>query len=154
MISLSDCLDITKLKKLCEEFYKTFEVPHGIMDLDGSWVVTEGWQRACTGYFRQHPYCEELCIKSDGRILGKINDNIPLEYATDTCDHGLEHVCYPIVVRGQRIGTFWLGQFFYESPDLEMYRSIARKYSFDENDFLEVIASSPVISRDYVDKLM
>lgn len=152
-MKLSDCIDIRKLQKICTAFYSAFGIPHGIMDNEGTWVVSEGWQDACTRFFRVHPETKKLCINSDSRMLQIIGD-IRDDYKTDTCDVGLEHVSYPIVIADERVGSFWLGQFFYAPPDLASYRKMAKKYGFDEHDFIHAITRCPVVQRGQIDELM
>lgn len=62
----------------------------------------------------------------------------------------------PIVIGGKRMGNLFLGQFFFadESPDIEVFRSQARRYGFDEKEYLKAIERVPRWSRGKVITVM
>ncbi len=143
--------DPEKLRELMAAFYRAFKIPHSISDADGEWLVAEGWEDACTKFFRVHPESCAICQRSDARIVGLMRPNV---HTCDRCDHGLEHVGAPIVVGGQHVATFWLGQFFYSPPDLDFYRRYALRFGFPEEEFLKAITHCKVTTREEIDRLM
>lgn len=142
---------LDQLQELMAAFYKAFHVTHGISDADGQWLVTEGWEDACTKFFRVHPEACEVCRRSDARLVSQLKPNV---HTCRTCGHGLVDVGAPIVVNGEKVATFWLGQFFFQPPDREYYRRYAKQYGFPENEFLKAIAHCKVLARADVDRMM
>ncbi|MBL8254342.1 MAG: PocR ligand-binding domain-containing protein [Candidatus Competibacter sp.] len=140
-----------KLSELMAAFYQAFKIPHSISDADGEWLVAEGWEDACTKFFRAHPESCVICQRSDTRIVGLMKPNV---HTCDRCDHGLEHVGAPIEVNGQHVATFWLGQFFYSPPDLDFYRRYAMRFGFPEEEFLKAITHCKVTTHEEIDRLM
>jgi signal transduction histidine kinase len=62
----------------------------------------------------------------------------------------------PVVVGGKRLGSLFLGQFLFEdeTPDLEIFRSQARQYGFDEEAYLQAFDRVPSWKRETVDIVM
>lgn len=143
--------NLEELRALMASFYQAFKIPHSISDADGEWLVAEGWEDACTKFFRANPASSAICQRSDARIVGLMQANV---HTCDRCDHHLEHVGAPIVIGGQHVATFWLGQFFYSPPDLDFYRQRARQFGFPEEAFLKAIAHCKVTTRDEIDRMM
>ncbi|WP_300329836.1 ATP-binding protein [Accumulibacter sp.] len=143
--------DLNKLRELMAAFYQAFRIPHSISDADGEWLVTEGWEDCCTRFFRVNPESEAICRRSDSRIVSMLTPNV---HTCNTCDHGLEHVGAQIVVDGEHVATFWLGQFFYAPPDMDFYRDYGARFGFPESEFLAAIKHCKVTNRENIDRLM
>ncbi|GAB6095620.1 hypothetical protein JCM14469_18720 [Desulfatiferula olefinivorans] len=62
----------------------------------------------------------------------------------------------PIEIDGRHIGNIFIGQFFYdnETPDYDLFRRQARKYGFDETEYLAALDRVPRLSRKTVDSAM
>ncbi|WP_300454107.1 PocR ligand-binding domain-containing protein [Accumulibacter sp.] len=148
---LRELTELTKLRELMAALYRAFGIPHSISDSDGEWLVAEGWEDCCTKFFRANPESAAICQRSDARIVGLLKPNV---HTCSTCDHGLEEVGAPIVVNGQHVATFWLGQFFYSPPDLDFYRRYAQRFGFPEEEFLRAISHCKVTTRENVDLMM
>lgn len=69
------------------------------------------------------------------------------------CKNNLWDVVTPIMVAGQQVGSIFSGQFFFEdeSLDYEFFRSQARKYGFDEDEYISALEKVPRLSRETVD---
>ncbi len=62
----------------------------------------------------------------------------------------------PIIVAGQHIGNIFSGQFFFddELPDYELFLSQARKYGFNEEEYIAALEKVPRLSRETVENSM
>ena len=58
----------------------------------------------------------------------------------------------PIIVGGQHVGNIFSGQFFFEDEplDYELFRSQARKYGFNEEEYIAALEKVPRLSREAV----
>jgi polar amino acid transport system substrate-binding protein len=56
----------------------------------------------------------------------------------------------PLEVGGKHVGNVFIGQFFYEdeTPDVELFREQARKFGFDETEYLAALDRVPRFSRE------
>ena len=57
------------------------------------------------------------------------------------------------MVGGQHVGNIFSGQFFFEGEplDYELFRSQARKYGFNEEEYIAALEKVPRLSREAVD---
>ena len=108
-------------------------------------LTATAWQDVCTKFHRKHPECEKECIKSDQYILSHLHEANPA--VSYRCPHGLTDNATPIIIEGIHYGNFFTGQFFMEPPDLEFFRLQARRYGFDETEYLAAVQKVPVWSR-------
>ncbi len=62
-------------------------------------------------------------------------------------------IATPIIVESQHIGYVFSGQFFFddESLDYELFRSRARQYGFNEEEYIAALEKVPRLSREAVD---
>ena len=58
----------------------------------------------------------------------------------------------PIMVGGQHLGNIFSGQFFFEDEplDYELFRSQARQYGFNEEEYIAALEKVPRLSRETV----
>ena len=119
-----------------------------ILDLEGNVHVATGWQPICTKFHRVHPETQKLCTESDTALAGQLESGC--KYNVYKCKNGLMDVAMPIYVGGNHVGNFFTGQFFTEKPDIEFFRSQARKYGFDESEYLAALEKVPVFSEDQI----
>jgi PAS domain S-box-containing protein len=63
------------------------------------------------------------------------------------------HIATPIMVGEQQVGNIFSGQFFFDDEplDYELFRSQARKYGFDEEEYIAALEKVPLLSREAVD---
>ena len=59
----------------------------------------------------------------------------------------------PVMVDDQHIGNVFTGQFFFEDEplDYELFRSQARRYGFNEEEYIAALEKAPRLSREAVD---
>jgi PAS domain S-box-containing protein len=149
-LELADLLDIPALQSLAEEFYELAHIPMFILDLKGNPVVAAGWQEICTKFHRANPEACKNCRESDGELSTGV---APGEFKLYKCKNNLWDVVTPIMVGGQHVGNLFSGQFFFtdETVDQAMFRSQARKYGFDEPEYLAALDRVPRLSRKEVE---
>ena len=60
------------------------------------------------------------------------------------------------MVGGQHVGNIFLGQFFFEDEplDYELFRSQARQYGFNEEEYIAALEKVPRLSRETVNAIM
>ena len=145
---LTEIYDFNELQSLCESFTKVSGVVTAILDLEGNVHVATGWQPICTKFHRVHPDTAALCTESDTVLAGQLKSG--MKYNVYKCKNGLMDVAMPIIVDGYHVGNFFTGQFFTEEPDIEFFRNQAKKYGFNENEYLDALANVPVFSEEQI----
>jgi PAS domain S-box-containing protein len=65
-------------------------------------------------------------------------------------------VAAPIMVAGSHLGNLYYGQFFYDDEDIpyDTFKLQAKKYGFDEKEYMEALERVPRWSRDTVNTVM
>ena len=65
-------------------------------------------------------------------------------------------IATPIIVSNQRAGYVFSGQFFFDDEplDYELFRSQAKKYGFNEEEYITALEKVPRLSRESVDRGM
>jgi PAS domain S-box-containing protein len=150
--TFSDIVDIPAVQTLMDNLWKASGIPTGIIDIDGSVLIATGWQDICTKFHRQHPETERRCRESDASITERLKENEgPIEYH---CQNGMIDIGVPIVIEGRHLATIFLGQFFYEPPDVEFFRRQGRHFGFDEEAYLNALEKVPIFTRQKVKEIL
>jgi signal transduction histidine kinase len=68
------------------------------------------------------------------------------------CKNHMWDVVTPIVLGNRHIGNLFSGQFFFddEETDFQLFREQAKKFGFDEKEYLAAIHCVPRLNREYV----
>ena len=153
MIKLKELINIDSLKKMSESIYEIFKMPMGIDDADGTNEIAVGWQDICTKYHRKNEISCENCINTSKYLKTNIAKNKHIEYK---CLNNMNEIAIPIFISDMHIATVFIGQFFYsdEFVDIESFRRQAKKFGFDENNYLEALSKVPVFSRKQVNHMI
>ncbi len=149
---LQDLIDLAHFQKLQDRLDAVFSFPSAIIDNEGNILTATAWQDVCTKFYRCHKECEKECIKSDQYILGHIHEADPT--VSYRCPHGLVDNATPIIIEGEHLANFFTGQFFLEKPDLAFFRAQAKRYGFDEAEFLEAVKRVPIWTREQLDNYL
>ncbi len=144
--SLQDLIDIPHFQSLQDKLNEIYSFPSAIIDNDGNVLTATAWQDICTKFHRVNPECREECIKSDKYILEHLKEANPA--VSYKCPHGLIDNATPIIIDGVHYGNYFTGQFFLEEPDLDFFRSQAKKYGFDEAEYIDAVKRVPVWRKD------
>ncbi|AKB27388.1 sensory transduction histidine kinase [Methanosarcina siciliae T4/M] len=152
-LELAEIIDIRAVQSMMNDFYKFAHVTIGLVDLKGNVLVWVGWQDICTRFHRVHPEACKHCIESDTKLSAGV---APGEFKLYKCKNNMWDVATPIVVGGHHVGNIFSGQFFFEDEplDYEFFRAQARKYGFNEEEYIAALEKVPRLSREYVDTVM
>jgi len=94
-IKFSELIDINSLKTMAENLYKAAGIPVGIVDVDGTIYVEEGWQDCCKKYHRVNPISCERCHESDNYIKDHLNEGTFVAYK---CKNNMWDIAMPILI--------------------------------------------------------
>ncbi len=147
VLELSDLIDQETIQKLMEKFYAFTKLPMSIVDLKGKVLVGVGWQRICTDFHRAHPETLKNCHNSDVLLTSDIKPGSSKLYR---CKNHLWDIATPFILEGHHFGNIFMGQFFFddETIDYDLFKNHARKFGFDEADYLDALNQVPRLSRD------
>ena len=149
-LELADLLDIPAVQSLVQHAYELAHIPVFIVDLKRNVLVSAGWQRICTQFHRAHPEACLNCQESEENLSRGVK---PGEFKLYKCKNNLWDVVTPIMVGGEHFGNLFSGQFLFsdEPVDYAVFRSQARKYGFDEKEYLAALDRAPRLSRNEID---
>ena len=136
-----------------DDLYELTHITTALVDLKGNVFVIAGGQEICSKFHRVHPETCKYCIESDTKLsLGVA----PGEFKIYRCKNNIWNVATPIIVEGQHVGNIFSGHFFFEDEPLEydFFRSQAKKYSFNEEEYIAAFEKIPRLSRETVNKYM
>ncbi|MDD4248124.1 MAG: PocR ligand-binding domain-containing protein, partial [Methanosarcina sp.] len=152
-LKFADIIDTRAIQSLLDDFYKFVPITMALLDLKGNVLVGVGWEEICTRFHRVHPETCKHCIESDTKLSAGV---APGEFKLYKCKNNLWDVATPIVVDGQHIGNILSGQFFFEGeiPEYELFRVQARKYGFNEEEYIAALEKVPRLSRKTIDTCM
>jgi PAS domain S-box-containing protein len=152
-LGLADIIDTKAVQSLMNDFYRLAHIPMALLDLKGNILVSVGWQEICTRFHRVNPETFKYCLESDINLTA---DVAPGRYKLYKCKNNMRDVVTPIMVEGQHIGNIFSGQFLFDNEplDYELFRSQARKYGFNEEEYITALEKVPRLSREAVDTSM
>lgn len=143
---LQDLIDTEQFQNLQDRLNEIYSFPSAIIDNEGNILTSSAWQDVCTQFHRKHPDCERECRLSDQYILSHIHEANPA--VSYRCPRGLVDNATPIVIDGVHYGNFFTGQFFLEKPDMNFFKAQAKKYGFEEDDYLKAVEKVPVWTQE------
>ncbi len=150
LCSLAELIEPATLQSLMDDFYKLTRVPVSIVDSEGQVLVGVGWQDICTKFHRVHPETCQACIESDTELSAGV---VAGEFRVYQCKNHMRDIATPVMVRGQQAGNVFSGQFFFddETIDYELFSEQARRYGFDEQEYIAALDRAPRLSRGSVE---
>ncbi|RXP44783.1 PAS domain S-box protein [Lutibacter sp. HS1-25] len=148
---ISEVIDIKKLQNLLEKFTDTTGTTGvSVLDKEGNVLVSSAWQEICSKFHRVNADSCKNCLTSDTVIASKIKNGA--HYSIYKCLNGMTDVAMPIVVKDKTIGTLFIGQFLSEEPNIEFFKQQAKKFNYNEKEYLEALSKVQIISNDEVKK--
>ena len=145
---LEELIDIKKVQPLLENFSRITGIVTALLDLDGNILISAGWRDICTKFHRVCPETAKRCTESDTALVSALAEG--QEYTVYECLNGLIDIAVPIIVGGEHLGNLFTGQFLFEAPDIEKFRSQANKFGFDEAAYLEALSRVPIIPKSEI----
>jgi len=139
-------LDVEQLQSMMESFYKIMKIPLAIIDLEANILVSSKWQRSCTDFHRANEESCKRCIASDMGIANELEEG--KNFTSYKCSNGLIDCASPIIIHGEHVANFFIGQFLIEEPDMEFFTDQAKFFGYDLEDYLDSIRDIPVIKED------
>ena len=147
-VNVLHLIDFEKVDILLEGFNKTTGFVTAILDLEGNVLSKSGWRKICIDFHRINHQTVQNCKVSDTTLAGQVASGE--KYHFYKCLNGLVDVAIPIVIKGKHIANLFTGQFFFEKPDYSFFSAQAKKYGFDEKEYLEALKEVPVVSQEKV----
>jgi PAS domain S-box-containing protein len=152
-LELADIIDVQAVQSIMDDFYKFAHITMALLDLKGNVLIGVGWQDICTRFHRVNPETCKHCVESDTKLSAGVP---PGEFKLYRCKNNMWDIVTPIIVDGQHIGNIFSGQFFFDDEplDYELFRSQARKYGFNEEEYIAALKKVPRLSRETVENSM
>ncbi|SFM45509.1 PAS domain S-box protein [Methanolobus profundi] len=153
-LELADIVDIESLQELMDNFHELTHIGGmAILDMKGNVLVAIGWQDICTKFHRVHPDSCKHCLESDLNLTRGV---APGTYRFYKCKNNMWDMVTPIVLGGSHMGNLYIGQFFLDDEEIpyDTFRLQAKKYGFDEKEYMEALDRVPRLSREMVNSLM
>ena len=143
---LEEIIDISLLQNFQEKLYNLYSLPSAIFDADGKKLTAVLSQEVCYKFHRTHPEASKECIKCNNYI----KDNLHLAKPTlnYNCSLGLIENATPLIIDGNHLGNFFVGQFMHEAPDLVFFEKQAEIYGFNKKEYLEAVNKIPIITKE------
>ncbi len=148
-LELSDVIDVTALQEMMDDYYAITGIGVGILDLKGKVLVGIGWQDICVKFHRRVPESCIFCLESDISLSTGVPPGTFMEYR---CKNNMWDIVTPIMFGDRHIGNIFLGQFLYddEEPDYDLFCAQARRFGYDEAEYLAALDRVPRWSRETV----
>lgn len=148
-VEFGNIINSAEIQLMMNDFYRLTNIGMAIIDMKGNILVATGWQDICTKFHRIHPQTNKNCIESDIYLSQNVK---PGEYVEYKCKNNLWDIATPIILSGTRMGTLFLGQFFYtdEEIDYHFFEKQAEKYGFDKKEYLSALDRVPRWDREKV----
>ncbi len=143
--------EASEFQELLDCFCKSVGIAAAIINLEGEVLVGSNWQRICTDFHRRNPQTCRKCIESDTVIANRLRKGE--RFTVYTCKNGLTDAASPIIVDGQHVANFFIGQFLLDPPDQDSFRRQAAEYGFPQEEYLKALADVPVISRSKLEPI-
>ena len=152
-LELSDIIDTQALKSLMEDFFQLTGMLGAVLDVSGKVLVAVGWQDICTKFHRCNPNSLKKCIESDTILSQSVPKG---EFKSYRCKNNMWDTVTPLIIGGKHLGNVFMGQYLIEDevPDVALFRKQARKYGFDEEEYLAALDRVPRFSKEAIERGM
>jgi PAS domain S-box-containing protein len=152
-LELADIIDVPAVQALAEDLYKIVSIPMAIIDLKGTFLVAVGLQEICTKFHRSNPESCRNCLESDTHLIERVP---PGEFRVYKCKNNMWDAVTPILVAGQHLANLFTGQFLFadDPPDYRTFQEQARKYGFNEKQYMAALDKAPRLTRDQLSASM
>ena len=142
---LENLINMDDLRKLLDDFHKIAPFPLSVLNLKGDVLLESHWGPICTRFHRVNPKTAAICVESDTHFNAELAKGDE-KHKLYRCQNGLDNAASPIMIEGQHLGNFYLGQFLLEPPNEGFFRKQAQRYGFEEEAYLEALSRVPIMS--------
>lgn len=148
-MKLTKIIDTKVIYLLINDIYLLTHVPVHLTDIEGNLLVNIGWQDICTKFHSVHPETYKDFLDH----IKQSSDILPGEFKLYKCKNNMLNVVIPVNIYCH-VGYLHFGHFFFEDEPLnyEYFRSRARKYGFNEQDYIAMLEKVPRVRREDVYK--
>lgn len=150
--SARDILDIDRLSELFDSYSNITGIAAALLDLDGTVLIASNWKDSCTQFHRRSELTRQRCLQSDTALANDLSRGS--SYTVYHCKNGLVDVATPVIIGGYHIANVFIGQFFFQPPDLAYYQQLAEDAGFDLTAYLNAIQQVPIFTEDEVRRNM
>ena len=153
VLTLGDIIDVQAIQRLMDDFYSLTHIGVALLDLKGNILVATGWQDICTKFHRVHPETARFCKESDLQLSQGVEPGTCKMYC---CKNNMRDIATPVIIGGKHVGNLFLGQFLLDDEpiDYELFRDQARRYGFNETEYIAAYERIPRWSRETIDTVM
>ena len=152
-LELADIFNVQAIQSLMDDFYKLAHIPIGIIDLKGNVLVGVGWQDICTKFHRAHPETLQALCGKRHRVIRRCSSGRAKDVQVQK-----QHVGHSDPNHRGRSACwkYFPGSVLFEgeSLDYEFFRSQARQYGFNEEEYIAALEKVPRFSPSVVDRIM
>ncbi len=148
-------INLDYLQLMFDSFNRLTNVPITLMSPDGEVVVKNdntylgaGWQRACTEFHRKNKLSAKNCTISDAYLSRQLIEGE--NHALYKCLNGMVDLVVPIKYNDQLIANLFSGQFFLKKPSLEFFKQNAKRYGYDEEEYITAVNEIEIFSKEKV----
>ena len=147
-VAFKDLVDLNELQLLFEKFSTATGLATGLVDQSTHELLfgATNLRDICVKFHRACPASHEHCKASNKELTSGLNSLG--EVRIHHCENGLVDGCTPIIIQGKHFATLFSGQVLFAPPDKERFRRQAQKYGYDEQAYLESLATVPVVSEE------
>lgn len=152
-IELAHLIKQKDIQKLMDDFYKLTGIGGALLDLKGKVIASVGWHDICTRFHRAHPETAMNCMESDKALTRDIKPGSMKIYR---CKNNMIDVAMPVMVGDTHVGNLFSGQFFFEDqpPDIQVFQDQARRFGFDEREYLDALSRVKLWNRGTIETAM
>ena len=125
-----------KLEEMLEAFYECTKIPIHLIGEKGDVLIRKGSEASFCQCFGR------LLTKSDTCRMQHLNASLrAVEYGESyifSCHANLNHITYPIIVRGVMLGAVLVGPFLMQEADSILISSLSQKYNIPTETLLDL----------------
>ncbi|MDX9932151.1 MAG: PAS domain S-box protein [Bacteroidales bacterium] len=142
---LTDLVDIGMLKELSEKFTEITGLTIGLFEYpDQTILFKTGWKKVCTDFHMAYPEAAKHCLICNRKLFDRLERQGQL--VIEKCGNGMYDCATPIFIQDKLIACITTGQLLLEKPDNSFFRAQAKKYGFDEEEYIRAFEEVKVIS--------
>ena len=149
---IENIINIDRFQQLMTKYTNSINLATAIIKTDGEILVASGWQEICTNFHRVNSETCKKCIESDVALANELSKG--QKFNMYKCLNGMVDVAVPIYIDKQHVANLFTGQFLMENPDIELFKTQAKNYNFDEKKYLKALSKVSVISDEEVKKII